>query len=611
MSYCSKCGNILKEEQKFCGKCGMAVSAIPVGAEEPETQEVNAVPSKEEQPTQEIKNTKLERKKGKVVKRIVIALICLIIAGGGVFVGIKLFGSQESQLQLMYLESENETALVLNGKLLDDTIPGEVKYTKCVKSLENNIYFIHQDSSIWMVKGNKVTEIIDDAQNSDEIGTMLSSNDPYHTAYAASGKGLVYRNADGEIILYNTSKMKDDRVSKSANTFCISPDGKTVLYTVVNEGTYLYTDGEKKRLVKDEPEEEEYSAAVAVADNGEHCYVSIYRANKEIDENARTWGKATMYHYTKDGDRDKIGIVYSNIAFNIDNTQAVFAAAMDDTMYIYDAKKEKSETYTVLDVQGGATMSPVCDDALYGYGILERSRDWNAFGEDYYTYLYVVCFTDTKDLKRCFYTQMRGTSNPYGLWAISGDTLERQTEKSAVKFNTESGDTFYVEEGELYYLAEGKAKAKEIADVKGFGVSQDGKRIFYFTEDGDLYTAKADGSNKKKLDRNVSVENYRDGLSQVGGILPIVVGNDIVIYSKEDGTVYMCDVSGERQKLDIDSLYRGECVEYSMMITQPEINFMYSRNGYLFRNLSFVTYEYDGTWYNIDSNGKITELLDE
>ncbi len=133
------------------------------------------------------------------------------------------------------------------------------------------------------------------------------------------------------------------------------------------------------------------------------------------------YAKATMYHYTKDGDRDKIGSVFNNIAFNVDNTQAVFATAMDDIMYIYDAKREKSEAYTVLDVQGGGTMSPVCDDALYGYGYIERTGAWSYWGETTHAYMYFVRFTNAKDLKKCFYTRTRGSDTLYGLWAIDGD----------------------------------------------------------------------------------------------------------------------------------------------------------------------------------------------
>ena len=206
-------------------------------------------------------------------------------------------------------------------------------------------------------------------------------------------------------------------------------------------------------------------------------------------------------------------------------------------------------------------------------------------------------------------TQVLKTQNTY----LSSNLEEISENNYYTVISSDNAElfSFDYDNNTLYYLSLKEDNIKEIVgEIVGFGVTPDFTHIFYITEDNELYVANTDGSEKKKLDDDVSSENYVSGLNFVGIIIPRVLGNEYIIYGTNNGDIYMCDLNGKKTeiKAELDfGYYYNFANDYNNTYGRREGGFRTSR---LFPSRDFITYTNNGNLYKIDSNGKTSLLLE-
>lgn len=508
---------------------------------------------------------------------------------------------EKSELQFFYNEKEEKTYLILNGEVLEDTVDGKISTTSSdyipSKSLRNDVFFFGN----YAVKDKKLYKFADDIDNISLNDRKFSLN----IAYSNDGEGVAYINEAGELVLYQfknneTIKISDEEVT----TFAVSPDAKTVLYAIREDARislYLYKDGENKKI--DEGFQNR-AKVVAVSNNGDNCY--IYDWCNEPEGNP-------LYHYNGDGDKT---VLYkhdpaktqkqhiSNISLNIDNTQLSGCAISENYLFVYDGLKDEKTKYDVkYNEEYAVDLTPLSPYWLYDFKAFSRSTSADTL------YFERVIFTSVENLNDCYF--MSALRNYYPFY-INGDKIkEFEITKPDTIISDENDKIVFKDrdKNELYFASLDDNNPNKIAEkVVGFGVTSDFKHVFYITEDEELYVVNSDGSEKKKLDENVSNECYSSGLDFVGWFGPRIIGEDYIIYGTNDEEVYLCDTKGKKAKIDgtfdpcdinraedVGSLY-GRIAIYNYMMVFP--------------NRSFITYINNGNLYKIDSNGKTSLLLE-
>lgn len=193
---------------------------------------------------------------------------------------------------------KNHLGIVVDSKLLKDTIKSDYA-DSTVYNLDGTVTAVlTDDDSLYVIKGKKLKKVADDVKN---------------FRMSVSGKGLVYCNEDDTLFLYTVKSGKTITITDAlySTNFHISPDGKTVVYTV-REGdgadTMLFMGKKTAKLTTGD------ITVLGLSNGGRHIYA--------IGEND---GDTVLYSYNKKGEKRKLGNIDSEtVRFNAEHTQVLF-----------------------------------------------------------------------------------------------------------------------------------------------------------------------------------------------------------------------------------------------------------------------------------------------
>ncbi|MBE6902567.1 MAG: zinc ribbon domain-containing protein [Ruminococcaceae bacterium] len=567
--FCPKCGNQMNDDATFCSVCGERQTASTQQAAPVQQYTAPAQPIAPVQPQQ---GEAVAKKKGgkTVLVIILIVLIVAALAAGAIFLLPKLLNKNSDTQTYDHLAFVDGVA-IYNGQVVEDgdDIRGDIRFA----SLSGNCYVTNYGC---VIKDGKAYQIKD---YGDPNGLCFS--------VAASGDGVAYLAKGSGINQLDTNTGNITKIEKDGGFYgvVISPDGKTVLYSN-GEQAFLYCDGKSERMMKGEMNR---LAVVAVANGGEYIHL--------LD--MINW---TYYCLNKDGDKlYKRENISATIATNYNNTQVLLMDREDDNLkIIYDAVEDKDTEITSSD----SLMSSV-----HPVGAQSFSYDYYRDFASTHGHIAKVAYFNVESLSDCYYTHYQGN----GIGKIEGDEMKSifddDTKYTIKVLSDDSIVAFGIDRengGELVMIRDDEEE-KIDSGVMGFGVSLDEKTIYYFTKDEKLMMYRKGKSTE--IDDDVCVENYFDGLSAIGVTIPMIVGNDIILYGKNDGEVYMYKDGKTENADDMDFDPVDVMAGYLAWAPRLETNLAsMSRNSALFLTTPYLPYMDGNDYFVMDAKGNITEL---
>ncbi len=592
--FCYKCGTKLPDDAAFCTECGTKMAA----SETESTTAVVAVMPEKVKKVKPVKEKKTKAPKAEVItadgkpkkskKGLIIGLTSLVAVGlcVGAVVILKPFGSAEkvknNQLEVVYNDNKEEALYVLNGEIVAQSSEFGLSAEYGLKMFDNETFIFARNTVMGAFKDGEISIISEELDNNNQM--IL-----FDYAYSTDGNGVAYLDEKQRLQLFRFATGESELITKDeAHTFVLSPDGTTVLYSVLNDGLYIYKNG-KSELLK----EGDNINAISVSDNGEHSFAC------DLDE------KFELLYFNYEGEEDVIAddARHGYFVINSDKTQISYKDSVTGPLYVFDAvsgdtTKKKYEFTT------SNTPIPLSSEIIYGRGF-NRVYAVTAM-------LPNIIYTNLKDFNNCFYTTYKSSAT--ALYYPDGKKLENLAENKLHYMVSDDGSKVIYRDTEtlkLYYITLEEGEPARLAeDVAAFGVTEDFERIYYFTEDGDLYTAKTDGSEEEKLDKNVQIENYARLEGDVGYV-PVILGNEHIIYAGVDENYYICDIEGNREKVSKELWYAYSISNNTLNSMERSFHGGSTKAGLLFLNRNFVTYEEDGELYIINENGETSVLIED
>ena len=561
--HCTKCGAELAPESKFCVACGTpveqpaeAVPAAPVVSEVPTQPEAapvvseaapvaTAAPEKEgfkidvnEVKDQLIATVKplwdkvkpfLTNKKvllgiGVVVLLLVVASVISSIAAGN-------NGYIQLKQTTMPTVVDGEIRIVVGKKVLKDTVTAE-GLDDYATSLDGKVMaFTTEEDELYVVNGKKLKKVAEDV---------------YDFEISVSGKGIAYvvkdeDEGDRTLYLYSVGNGKSTTISDemAGLDYAIAPDGKSVAYFVEDEEEDELMFSKGKDPVKITSAECEL---YGISNNGKYIYVS-----RENDE-----GEASLYSYNTKGESTKLGGVSGTaIRFNDDHTQVMFYN--EGKTYVStkgkEAEKASSDRLNLIVAPNASTFS---DDTSYTYPVSNLyDHVYTVSGEEGYSVWLIKKNADknVKLVSKVSDVQL-DTSAEYLYYIYDGEELRfikiSDGEKATERFTKLAEDVdgyvltsdrkyvYYGSDGSVYSVNGKKGGKSTIVcndDVEGIALN--GKDVFYYILDGDLYATK-NGKKGSKV------------LSDISGLSGTETG---VVYASNDDAIYATDGSKKPSKI--------------------------------------------------------------
>lgn len=440
---------------------------------------------------------------------VVLVLICIPRSDDPIYL------IPESNIEAICDEDKEQTIIIANGKNTGKVIDGDYDYIE--SSLDGKVMLLLADEDRVLYAYYKKSLIkIDENIESCKI--------------SAEGTAVAYITSDGELVLYTLKNKKskticDELYSTNYSYYHISPDGKSVAYTVDDGDEFtlcVYTGGKEK----------------VIADNAIPYGLSdkaklVYYYNSE---------KSAFYVIKSGKDPVKLaGDLYSfgsvTITFNTDHTQALFIA--DYKSYITDngSEKHKISSNTIYQIGQYYISGQITTSSMYDF--TEKY-----FIDSNYKLYYIDKKFETTSIE----------SNVYSLQTtVSGDIIY------FLKIN-----------GDLYRGKGFGGKCEEIADeVKQFEITSDGKACYYVDDDETLYYLKKSGKSKKVADDVYSIQITHDDRALF-----------ITDYSSNEGGTLYSSYNGKSKKLISDEvssfITTSTCAYYNLHTDEKGVYDIYS-----------------------------------
>lgn len=419
----------------------------------------------------------------------------------GVILGINRTCSDFITAEATYFsEVVDDKVVIIRG---DDVIRTDVRVgyriSSSASSLDGSTHvLLTLNRQLCSVSGKRVKVLARDV-----VGFALSAN----------GKGIVYKNDEGELYLCNSKTGKKTLVDADfqGTTYCISPDGKSVLYNDITADGYMLQYFSGKHTVSLTTEE---VIPVGLSDDGKYIYA--------LEINALYGNK--LYCYNKNGEREVLGdLPHVSIYyyFNSDHTQILF----------YD---DEGNSYISSGGEAGQRISANSIQLLYADNATYQGSTYPV--KDLYGHVYVGYDGNYKSSAWFIH------KNPDKSCKLISD-IYYPTLDSSGKF------MYYRQDGDLYYLKishknDAGIKAKRIAfDVDSWVITSDRSKVYYVS-DGTLYSANGKTGTGRKT---VAAEHVEAKL--------VISAHDVVFYIQND-CVYACSNgrTGKYLLADADTL---------------------------------------------------------
>lgn len=447
--FCWNCGGQLDDSARVCGYCGTVLDGG------------NPVPEGGYHAPAAVRTGRGKKKKKKgwvaaiaavaVVAVVAVLLVCKVALGSSGDI------KQEATISAFYQSDEGKTYFVYDGTLLDDSVDKKVR--SLAESLDGTICAARTSEKVlYLVTEDGVSKIADDV---------------YRSVLSADGTAVAYVDEDGVLRLYSVKKKTSKKIADDAIFFydtddytCtieISPDGKSVAYTVYDEdgtGTaYLYNDGKTVEIGED-------YVPVCVSDSAKYTY--CYKEDSED-------GTYDLYAVSAKGERTKIAsdIKRYYLYSNQDNTQLLFWSG--DNCYVTEKGGDKVK---VTGMSSAGSFYAIYDRYLSGNAWSSSSTVGQLQGHYYYDDENSLIYID-KD---------------WNAEVISSNV--------SLACADDSGKTvFYLENGRLYKIDGAGAEAERLAsDIFSFVCTSDGAAVYYIDSDGTLWYQKGTKSAQRIAD---------------------------------------------------------------------------------------------------------------
>jgi len=418
----------------------------------------------------------------------VLVLIILIIAissmgGGAVTPKMTYYG----------LEVEDEYMLMCDDKVIEEGLEDVYFYSH---SMDGSVAVYESDDELFVVNNKKIVSITDDY-----VDLVLSVNGDY----------LLVVDYDGVLTVYNTKNGEGTEISEDVNYYCMSPDGKSVVYSVYDSGdsvAYLFKG-------KDSIELGENLTPLAVSNGAKLIYC--------IDEE-----KDALCTVDTKGNTEKIaGDIYWNTFYmNQDHTQMIFQA--DGKWY--------------ATVKGGEKIKLTSD-----YDFQPLTYQYSASHvHEFDTYSYIITYP-TNDLRNCFVALDDSVSYLDSKWEMTKAAKDAENAHVSADGKTL---VYLKDNGKLYKVTSNKLNDPvELAeDVWYFEITSDGSAVYYVNDDDELIFQKGTKEGKRVAD-------------DVEGLL--ITHDDYCLFGSDE-EIYSTNNGGKKVKLsdDIYDLYMSATVIY-------------------------------------------------
>lgn len=449
---------------------------------------------------------------GKKLLSTALALVLLVSAMALVLTGCA--GSStilpKESLMPVYNTEKEKTMFIANGSLLEDTVSDEVEIVSA--SLSGDIQvLLSENGALYLYYDETVTQI-----KKKNIESALVS---------ADGKTFAYVNSKDELYLYN---VKDEEAVKIAENFagdyCLSPDGKSILYTAeTDDGVtmFLYLNEESTKIGRG-------LKPYGLSNDADYIYYeNIGKKMTYAHKNGED-----AYCLLKKGD-----LFYR---FNADNTQILFSADGEDYYISVEAgKKTKISDQGLTDFGNGEQL---------GIQATNQTLPIESFAEQ-------VILTEE------------------ALLYINKDFEVSEIEKDVDSYMTSiSGDVVYFtnDDGALYCgKSDGEEFEKVAKSVESYAVTPDGKACYYIDGKENLYYAKGTDEAVKIAKKAYFVTVTQDGYAlfltdlneetysgtlnsaKKDKVTEDVLKDVTVVSCTADGLAYAVSADMEKEELDL------------------------------------------------------------
>ena len=392
---------------------------------------------------------------------VLVILVSIIGSIGG--------GAVTAKTSYYALEVDGEYMLLRDDKIIEEGLEDLYIYTS---SMDGSVAVYECDDELFVIRNGKSVSITDEY---------------YEMALSVNGASLLVTDYDDVLTIYNTKNGEGTEIAEGVEWFCVSPDGKSVVYLVYDDGdyiTYLYKGKDSIELGED-------LIPIAVSNGAKVIYC--------IDDS-----KGSLCTVDAKGNTEKIANdVYDDTFYmNEDHTQMIFRA--DGKWY--------------ATVKGGEKIKLTSD---YDFFILTYQYTTSFVNDDLDMTTY-----PTADLRNCFVwldDDVVWMNNKWELTKAAKDVDEA--------YVSADGKTlvYLKDNGKLQKVTNKKLeKPVELAeDVWSFMTTSDCSKVYYINEDDELYFQKGTGKAKKIAD------DVDGGIVTIGDIC--LFSSDEELYSSKNG----------------------------------------------------------------------------
>ncbi|MDR0851479.1 MAG: hypothetical protein LBN36_03175 [Clostridiales Family XIII bacterium] len=385
-----------------------------------------------------------------VVVIIAIILVFVFVVNGS---GSGSYAYPEHNFSILYNEEDDETLVIMDGKLLSGKIDGNYNYTQ--GDLKNTLrVLLDYENTLWLIKDNKVSELVDDV---------------YSYEVSQDGTYVIYIDDDDTLYQLTVSSAKKTKIADDVSTFSVSPDGNTIAYAEYDDGEYelfVSVSGKNSKVGND-------LRPVAVSDSGKY----LYCVNGD--------GKLYVTSAGKD-EKTKLSSEFAYLcAVNNDHTQIIFTDG-DKTYFVEkDGEKQKIGSSSNLSrispiwasSASGSLLNTVYVDSDGKISIIDKKLESTKLASD------ASSIKMTKDGKTIFYLK---SDNLYRIKVGKNAEAEKlANDVYSYDITADGSYVYFINDDEELMFIKGSGEEKRIADdVRSLSVSHD-DLLFYLNDYSD------------------------------------------------------------------------------------------------------------------------------